>query len=64
MQYVAKRCLIFVTGLFLINIFHSCGEAGSPLFEINDPGTEDIIDYKKYGEFQKVGTPDYQYKIL
>ncbi|MFH0738768.1 MAG: glycoside hydrolase family 2 TIM barrel-domain containing protein, partial [Candidatus Omnitrophota bacterium] len=28
-----------------------------------DPGKEDFVDYKKYGEFQNAGTKDYQYLI-
>jgi tetratricopeptide (TPR) repeat protein len=27
------------------------------------PGKADVIDYKRYGEFVKVGTPEYSYKI-
>jgi beta-glucuronidase len=28
-----------------------------------DPGTEEIVDYNKYGEFENVGTKDYRYVI-
>ena len=28
-----------------------------------DPGTEDIVNYEKYGQFQGVGTKDYKYII-
>jgi len=28
-----------------------------------DPGTEDFVDYAKYGEFKNIGTKDYQYLI-
>jgi beta-glucuronidase len=28
-----------------------------------DPGKEDFVDYKKYGEFKNVGTKDYQYVV-
>lgn len=28
-----------------------------------DPGTEDFVDYEKYGEFKNAGTKDYQYVI-
>lgn len=34
-----------------------------PKFLLFDPGTEDIVDYEKYGEFRNVGTPDYEYAI-
>lgn len=30
---------------------------------INNPGSEEIIDYEKYGEFLNVGTKDYRYKV-
>ncbi len=32
-------------------------------FELFEPGTEDIIQYKKYGMFIGLGRGDYQYKI-
>ncbi len=32
-------------------------------FPIFDEGTEDIVDYKKYGTFSGIGTPDYKYRI-
>jgi beta-glucuronidase len=28
-----------------------------------DPGKEEFVDYKKYGEFKNVGTKDYQYVV-
>jgi hypothetical protein len=28
-----------------------------------DPGTEEVVDYEKYGEFQNPGTKDYKYVI-
>ncbi|MCX5693607.1 MAG: tetratricopeptide repeat protein [Candidatus Omnitrophica bacterium] len=28
-----------------------------------DPGTEDVVDYEKYGQFQGIGTKDYKYII-
>src|SRR3989338_3337955 len=31
-----------------------------PLF---DPGTEEIVDYAKYGEFKGIGTENYKYTI-
>ncbi len=31
------------------------------IFEIYTPGTQDLIDYTKYGEFQNVGTNKYKY---
>ena len=38
--------------------------SGQPAFELLDPGTEDIVDYAKYGEFRNVGTREYQYVIV
>lgn len=32
-------------------------------FELFDPGTEAVVDYKKYGQFIALGKGDYQYKI-
>lgn len=32
-------------------------------FPLINKGTEDIVDYAKYGEFENVGTPDYKYVI-
>jgi beta-glucuronidase len=30
---------------------------------LNEPGTEDIVNYEKYGEFKNIGTKDYRYII-
>ena len=30
---------------------------------LSDPGTEEFVDYEKYGEFQNIGTKDYRYVI-
>jgi beta-glucuronidase len=30
---------------------------------LKDPGTEDVIDYSKYGEFKNVGTEEYEYIV-
>src|SRR5688572_26957696 len=34
-----------------------------PLFPLFDPGSEKVIDYSKYGEFNQVGTSQYRYYI-
>ncbi|MCL2484788.1 MAG: hypothetical protein FWF00_06275 [Endomicrobia bacterium] len=34
-----------------------------PPFEICDPGTDEWIDYEKYGKFSGLGTDKYEYKI-
>ena len=31
--------------------------------KIFTPGKEDVLDYKKYGEFLDVGTEQYDYKV-
>jgi len=35
-----------------------------PRFKIYDPGTEEIVDYEKYGEFRNVGTAQFSYMIF
>jgi len=32
-------------------------------FELANKGTEDIVDYEKYGKFEGMGTPEYRYVI-
>ncbi len=32
-------------------------------FKLYDPGTEDIVDYEKYGTFVGLGTDKYEYKV-
>ncbi|MDR3306544.1 MAG: hypothetical protein LBS61_02585 [Endomicrobium sp.] len=32
-------------------------------FHIDDPGTEQWIDYEKYGEFQNLGQSNYRYAV-
>ncbi|UCH12090.1 MAG: hypothetical protein JSW18_04550, partial [Candidatus Omnitrophota bacterium] len=32
-------------------------------FPLADPGTEEIVDYTRYGEFKGIGTSDYKYVI-
>lgn len=34
---------------------------GKPAFEVFDPGTEEIIDYQKYGRIEGAGTDKYKY---
>ncbi len=34
-----------------------------PKFSLYDYGTEEIVDYEKYGEFKNVGTAEYKYEI-
>ena len=44
----------------VLNVY---GEDMELKFELWDPGTEDVIDYEKYGEFLDLGTGKYRYKI-
>ncbi|OGV44441.1 MAG: hypothetical protein A2X46_06035 [Lentisphaerae bacterium GWF2_57_35] len=42
--------------------FLSLGSQGEePLFKIYNPGTEDIVQYEKYGVFRNVGTAQFTY---
>ncbi|MFC1807991.1 glycoside hydrolase family 2 TIM barrel-domain containing protein, partial [Candidatus Omnitrophota bacterium] len=53
--------------LLLLVVLAGCGKATNfqenPSFALHNKGTEDIINYKKYGEFQGAGTADYKYVI-
>ena len=44
-------------------VMNSHGEDMELEFKLYDPGTEDIVDYSKYGTFEGLGTEKYQYKI-
>jgi len=35
-----------------------------PAFQLYDQGTEEIVDYEKYGKFHNVGTREYYYEII
>ena len=43
-------------------MMNSHGENMELDFKLYDPGTEDIVDYAKYGTFEGVGTDKYAYK--
>ena len=51
---------ITATTTKVLNVY---GEDMELRFELWDPGTEDVIDYEKYGEFLDLGTGKYRYKI-
>ncbi|MBI3318990.1 MAG: hypothetical protein HYZ89_00155, partial [Candidatus Omnitrophica bacterium] len=36
----------------------------TPAFQLADPGTEQVVDYARYGHFHDVGTPHYRYEIV
>ncbi len=44
-------------------IMNSHGESMDLEFKLYDPGTEEIVDYTKYGTFNGLGTDKYEYKI-
>lgn len=48
------------TGTEMMN---SHGENMELEFKLYDAGTEDVVDYEKYGQFIGVGTDKYQYKV-
>jgi hypothetical protein len=53
---------VFLIRLFLaLLLFPACAMAEK--FELKSPGTEDIVNYSKYGKFLKVGEDGYHYDI-
>ena len=59
MSYIRSHLvavLVLLSGSFVT------AEAATP-FKLYDPGTEDLVDYEKYGEFQNAGTKDFRYVI-
>lgn len=44
-------------------VMNSHGEQMEIEFKLYDPGTEEIVDYAKYGTFSGIGTDKYEYKI-
>ncbi len=58
-----KSRALAMAGLIMFIFSLRVNILGKELFTLLDPGKERIVDYEKYGEFEKVGTPDYKYKI-
>ncbi|MFH1644978.1 MAG: glycoside hydrolase family 2 TIM barrel-domain containing protein [Candidatus Omnitrophota bacterium] len=60
----AIRSTLILMFLFLA---FGCGQKEvfieTPLFELYDKGTEEIVNYAKYGEFEGIGSPEYSYKV-
>lgn len=54
-------------GFLLIYLFLTPPAFSAPFsekeFELRSPGTETVVDYKKYGRFMGSGTKDYRYSI-
>jgi beta-glucuronidase len=56
--------MILTCVIFLITFFPFYGHSEPDvLFKLYDPGTEEIVDYEKYGKFVNIGTNKYKYKI-
>ena len=49
--------------IILLLAFVPFVSANAALFELADPGTEDIVNYEKYGRFESTGTVNYKYVI-
>jgi len=47
----------------IICIFLFTAVLNAALFKLADEGSENIVDYSKYGRFEDVGTPHYRYVI-
>ncbi len=71
---VSKKRLLFLLPLLCIGVFScSCAkkknflpftkQLPAPAFSLYDYGKEEIVDYKKYGEFKGVGTAEYKYHV-
>ena len=55
-----KIIIVFVLSFIFVGFFTSNNMAVCAEFELFDTGKKGIIDYEKYGEFQRVGTADYK----
>ncbi|MHB9155079.1 MAG: glycoside hydrolase family 2 TIM barrel-domain containing protein [Endomicrobiales bacterium] len=53
----------FPLAMALIAGIGSGVQLGAAAFQLNDPGTEAIIDYEKYGAFEGTGTDKYEYRV-
>jgi hypothetical protein len=54
-------CAIAISCLCSAAFIHA--EEQKPAFILSDPGTENIVDYEKYGVFEGIGTYEYRYRI-
>jgi len=64
-SYIVSRISYFAVIVLMIT---GCSMPGSSfkedaVFTLYDDGTEDIVNYVKYGEFSGIGTADYKYTI-
>lgn len=58
-----RKSFLRATQLFLIAGWMGIAGAAEPLFPLHDPGTEEIVDFEKYGEYVNPGTREYYYRI-
>jgi hypothetical protein len=58
-----KALIILALGLIFTGFSVRAVETREAEFELYAPGVEGIVDYEKYGEFQDVGTANYNYRI-
>lgn len=58
MPIAIQRLTVMLTAAMI-----AVAAGAAPSFQLGDPGTEEIVDYEKYGEFLKSGTKDYRYVI-
>lgn len=56
-----RRMSALFPGMALGLMMGMAAQGAGPVFKLYDPGTEDIVDYSKYGELKNVGTRQFQY---
>ena len=55
--------LLILVILFYCESFLFCDSLPNPDFNLNDWGTEEIIDYTKYGNFENIGVAGFKYTV-
>lgn len=58
-----RQKLFFALISLIMFLIFTCRSAFSEVKPLFDPGTEEIVDYEKYGEFTGVGAENYKYAI-
>ncbi|HRZ67170.1 MAG TPA: glycoside hydrolase family 2 TIM barrel-domain containing protein, partial [Candidatus Omnitrophota bacterium] len=58
-----KGYFLCVPIITFLTCFLPAGASAADIKPLFDPGTEEIVDYAKYGEFTNVGTEQYKYAI-
>ncbi len=59
---IAIRLVGWVSVVVLI-VSAACAQQPAPLFKLYDPGTEEIVDYERYGEYRNIGLRTFGYVI-